>query len=435
MQQNILPFFVQQSKTKLTDRGSLALVDEFMTGVEFTKKLNTVLPLPGSGRGIDYTDYIRTLVYHFTDGGRHLEEIQGIKDDAGFRSLIQMYQMPGSDAAGKWLRRFGENSGTDYIAVINDFLVQRYIQASEKTDFVLDIDSTFIVSNKGDATYSYKNEKSYHPMLGFLSDGSDEPICAYTKFRQGNASAQTDILETIQHTQSIFAEDKAIKYVRIDSAGYQCKVVDYCQDNGLYYSITAAQDVRVKKAIETISTWKPLYDRDGFKTGREVAETSHTMNNANHCFRLVVQRELKDTPDIFGSYRYYCIITNIGKGEKTAAEVVWHHQGRGNCERYIEDTKYGINLRFVPCGQFDANAMYYTIGILAFNLLKLMQMIVLPKSCSKKTVLSLRRGFFRMVAKVTKSKRKWDLHVDKHIEQIRNIIRVREKIWLLTQIA
>lgn len=62
-----------------------------------------------------------------------------------------------------------------------------------------------------------------------------------------------------------------------------------------------------------------------------------------------------------------------------------------------------------------------------------MQMIVLPESCSKKTVLSLRRAFFRMVAKVTKSKRKWELHVDKHRDQIREIIRVREKIWLMTQ--
>lgn len=273
-------------------------------------------------------------------------------------------------------------------------------------------------------------------MLAFLSDGSDEPICSYEKFRQGNASAQTDILEAIQHTETLLSGNKHIREVRIDSAGYQCKVIDYCNDNDLYYTITADQDISVKNAIERIKedAWKPLYDRlDGFKTNREVAEITHTLNNANHCFRLIVQRELKEKPDIFGSYQYYCIISNIPKGEKTAEEIVHHHQSRGNCERYIGDTKYGVNLLFVPCGQFEANALYYGIGILTFNLLKLMQMIVLPESCSKKTVLSLRRGFFRMVAKVTKSKRKWDLHVDKHRDQIREIIRVREKIWLMTQ--
>lgn len=60
MQRKILSFLVKQSKTKLTDRGNLALVDEFMTGVEFTKVMNKKLPLPGSGRGINYSDYVRT---------------------------------------------------------------------------------------------------------------------------------------------------------------------------------------------------------------------------------------------------------------------------------------------------------------------------------------------------------------------------------------
>lgn len=337
--------------------------------------------------------------------------------------------MPGSDAVGNWLRRFGKEQGTEYVQGLNDFLVQRYVSESKQKTFVLDIDSTFIVSRKGDATYSYKNELSYHPMLGFLSDGSSEPICSYVKFRQGHASAQTDIWEVIQHTETLLSGEKRIR------AGYQCKVVDYCNDNDLYYTITADQDASVKGAIKRIKedTFKPLYDRHGFKTCREIAEITHTMKNSNHCFRLIVQRELKGAPDIFGSYRCYCIISNIPKGEKTAAEIVWHHQGRGNCERYIEDTKYGVNLRFIPCGQFDANALYYGIGILTFNLLKLMQIIVLPESSLKKTVLSLRRGFFRMVAKVTKAKRKWDLHVDKHKSQIRKIIRVREKIWLMTQ--
>lgn len=72
------------------------------------------------------------------------------------------------------------------------------------------------------------------------------------------------------------------------------------------------------------------------------------MNESKHSFRLVVQREEREKPDLFEAYRYYCIITNISLDDndddnKTAEEVVWHHNGRGNCERYIEDTKYGVN--------------------------------------------------------------------------------------------
>ncbi len=439
MTHKILPFFVKQSKEKLTDRGHLAIVDEFMTGLEFPRQLDQVFPAPGSGKGIKAADYIRTLVYHFSDGGRHLEEIEGIKVDEGFRSLIKMKHMPGSDAVGNWLRRLGERKGTAYVQRINDYLVHRYMNISKNTDFIFDCDGTLIESNKGDATYcSYKQVTGYHPMLGWLSDGKDEPVCSYVKFRQGKASAQTDILEALQHTETLLPKEKRIKYFRSDSAAYQVKIIDYCNDNDIYYTITADQDVSVMAAIMNIPSkaWEPLHDRtDGFKTGREVAETIHTMNSSNHSFRLIVQRELNQKPDLFGPYTYYAIITNIhseGLDGKIAEKVVWHHNGRGNCEKYIEDTKYGINLRFVPCGQFEANAMYYSIGILTFNLLKLMQMLVLPKPWMKKTILSLRRDLFRMVAKVTYSSRRLFLQINKTTEEIRQLIRIREKIWALS---
>lgn len=170
-----LPFFVAQSKEKLTDRGGLALIDEFMSGLGFSDELDKVFPSPGSGRGIEASDYIRTLVYHFVDGGRHLEEIEGIKDDKGFRSLIKMEHMPGSDTVGDWLRRMGEGTGTGYVQRLNDTLIRRYAAVSEHQEFVFDVDGTIIESNKGDATYSYKGNKGYHPMLGWLSDGRHRP--------------------------------------------------------------------------------------------------------------------------------------------------------------------------------------------------------------------------------------------------------------------
>jgi len=49
--------------------------------------MHLVLPLPGSGGGIKFPDYMRTLVYHFSDGGRFLEEIQTLKEDTGFRNV------------------------------------------------------------------------------------------------------------------------------------------------------------------------------------------------------------------------------------------------------------------------------------------------------------------------------------------------------------
>ena len=437
MRRQILPYLVTKSQEKLTDRGSLAVLDEFMTGIGLPTAAARIFPTPGSGRGIDPVDFIRTLVYHFADGGRHLEGINAIRSDAGFRSLIQMKRMPTADTVGDWLRRMGDGRGREYVQHLNDLLVRQYTRVSTQEEYVLDVDSTLIEANKGDGTYSYKGIQGYHPMLGWLSDGRDEPICSSVKFRPGYASAQTDILEALQHTETLIPEGKRIRYFRSDSAAYQAKIIEYCHENDLYYSITADQDVSVRAAILNIpaTAWKPLRDRrDGFTTGREVAETIHTLNHSSHSFRLIVIREVQEKPDLFGAYRYYALVTNIpadGWDGKSAEEVVWHHHGRGNCERYIEDTKYGLTLKYVPCGQLEANAMYYALGMVTFNLLKLMQMMVLPASWVKRTVLSLRRDLFRFVAKVTKSGHRIFLKINLTAEEIRQWMHIREKIWAL----
>ena len=438
MTDRILPFLVTQSKEKLTDRGSLALFDEFMTGIGLRDQVKRTFPEPGSGRGIKPFDYIRTLGFHFMDGGRYLEYISEIKGDIGFRRLLKMDKMPGPDAVGDWLRRTGNWGLTSAVDKNIDFSVERYLSHSDRHEFTLDVDATLIVSEKGDAEKSYKGSKGYHPMLASLSDGTDNPICCYVKFRQGNASPQVDILEAIENTDRLMKEGNRIKYFRSDSAAYQASIIDHCNDNGFYYTITADFDVSVISAIVSIPSrnWKPLHDeKDGFKTGREYAEMVHTMNDSNHSFRLIVQRELVDEPSLFecyGRYRYYAIISNIPEEEKSGEEVIWHHNGRGNGERFIEDGKYGLNLRYVPCGQFEANAMYFTVGMLIYNLVKLMQVLVLPKRWLRKTILGLRNTLFRMVSKVTGSGRRIWMQVNKRGKEIQEIIEIRMNIYLLS---
>lgn len=438
MSGRILPFLVTQSKEKLTDRGHLAIIDEFITCIGFKDQISRLFPKPGSGRGIEAYDYIRTLMFHLLDGGRYLEDIQAVKNDVGFNELIKIKRMPGSDAVGDWLRRTGGWGLTSAVDKVIDYSVKQYLANCESDELTFDPDATLIVSEKGDAEKSYKGFTGYHPMLGFLSDGEGNPICSYVKFRHGNASPQVDILESLQHTETLLRQGQQIKYFRSDSAAYQSKIVDYCNDHGIYYTITADMDASVRDAILSIpsNSWNPLHDRkDGFKTGREVSETIHTMNENNHSFRLIVQRELIDEPSLFecwGNYKYYCIITNIPEEENNSEEVIWHHNRRGNAEKYIEDSKYGLKLRFVPCGQYEANAMYFMIGMLTYNLIKLMQILVLPKRWLKKTILGLRNTLFRIVAKVTKSGHQIKLQVNKTLEEIEELILIRERIYQLS---
>jgi hypothetical protein len=88
-------FSLAKSNEKSVDRGAIALVDEFRKAIGLPGKVEKEFPAPGSNAGIDPSVYVRTLMYHLSEGGRHIEDTRQIKADKGFRSLIDPGRMPG----------------------------------------------------------------------------------------------------------------------------------------------------------------------------------------------------------------------------------------------------------------------------------------------------------------------------------------------------
>ena len=57
-------------------------------------------------------------------------------------------------------------------------------------------------------------------------------------------------------------------------------------------------------------------------------------------------------------------------------------------------------MEYMPCGTTKANAVYFRIGVLAYNLFKLFKMVALPKDWAKHTVQTLRWKFYQTAGKV-----------------------------------
>ena len=95
------PFFkIKASNELLTDRGGLALFDEYVQSTGILNNVDSVFPWPGSNRGISASSYFRVLGLHMFDGSRYLEEIRDLKDDKGFRKVLNLKHFPGPDAVG-----------------------------------------------------------------------------------------------------------------------------------------------------------------------------------------------------------------------------------------------------------------------------------------------------------------------------------------------
>jgi hypothetical protein len=271
-------------------------------------------------------------------------------------------------------------------------------------------------------------------MFGFIYDGRHIPFTTYLKFSQGFNSLQSNQLTGIKRTHELLKNHgQKLKCACIYSAGYMSNIVNYCGEENIHYTIVADYNSAVMERVASVpeTDWQTFYDRDGFNLGWEIAETKYVMGKGKQASRLLIKRQALEEADLFGAHKYYLIVSSIPEKERTAQDTLHFHNGRGNAEKFIEDAMYGLNLKVVPTGQQHANALYYTIGMLVFNLIKLRQLTVLPNNWHHSTITSIRHKLIRTVARLVTSGRQLWLVITASAKKMMMSIHARNKIYVL----
>jgi hypothetical protein len=321
------------------------------------------------------------------------------ENDEAYKEMAEVKHYPTSDAIGDWLRRHGGPDGEQRLWTVISSLNQSGM-AGGGSNHTLDIDGTLIEADKGDAAMTYKGFRGYHPLLGGCIEMG---LFTGSLFQQGNLSPQEGLVDFI--TQCTKNVPGTFSTVRSDSAAYNYHVINYCFENNLRFSITADRDIAVMEAINKIpeSDWiEGKNDDDGSPTGYQVAETLHSLVETTGDFRLVAKRTRRTHQhDLFdGPYTYWIIATNIPYKEKDTQAMIHFQNGRGQFEKMIGELKHHFGLDHMPCGQFDANGLYFTIGILAHTLVQLLKRDHFGADWKKKSVRSLRYYWLHVPSRI-----------------------------------
>ena len=139
------------------------------------------------------------------------------------------------------------------------------------------------------------------------------------------------------------------------------------------------------------------------------------MNGTEQAFRLIVLRWPNPQPNLFAAdrYGYHAVATNR---QEAASRVIWKHNQRGESENWHKELKVGFGMEQMPCGQFEANAVYFAIGVLAYNLAQLLKRQVLPAAYRTATVATLRWKVYRLAGKLVHHARGWILQIKADLE-------------------
>ena len=125
--------------------------------------------------------------------------------------------------------------------------------------------------------------------------------------------------------------------------------------------------------------------------------------------RLIVRR-VKPAPGsqlaLFAKYSYHGLITDRD-GELLELEA--DHRRHAGIENAIRDLKYGVGLNHLPSGRFAANGAWLAVQTMAHNLARWTARIGLGGRIA--TTKTLRRRFFSLAGRLTRSARRLTLHL------------------------
>ena len=283
----------------------------------------------------------------------------------------------------------------------------------------IDLDSTscetYGLAKEGARHHRYTSQRGYHPLLGRTwTTGTGTGDVLMSRLRQGRANTARGAAHFLRETvgRVRYAGATGPLTVRADSGFYTHALVAVCRAMHIRFSITIRQHARLRNLIEAIpeEDWTPIpYWMDG---AADVAETTYTPFDTKPDaapVRLIVRR-VQPTPGsqlaLFAAYSYHGFITDRD-GATRALEA--DHRRYAEIENAIRDLKYGVGLNHLPSGRFAANAAWLAVQVIAHNLARWTARIGLGQQLV--TTKTLRRHFFSLAGRLTRSARRLTLHL------------------------
>jgi hypothetical protein len=363
-------------------------------------------------------DKLLTLVHSALAGGDCIDDADALR--GGGTAAVLGHTVKAPSTLGTFLRsfRFGHVRQLDHVS--RALLARAWGIGAGPGDgpFTIDVDSTICetygLAKEGGSHHTYTHVRGYHPLLAVAAGTGD---ILHARLRRGNANtgrgAANFLAETVERVRAAGATGPLT--LRTDAGFYSHAVVAAARKRKVRYSITIRQSPATRQLIEAIpeSDWAPIpYWMEG---GADVAETTYTPfagEDDATAVRLIVRRT-RPTPGsqlaLLTLYSYHAFITDR-EGDTLSLEA--DHRRHAEVENAIRDLKYGVGLNHLPSGKFGANGAWLVIQVFAHNLARWTARLALGAGIV--TTKTLRRRYFNLPGRLTRSARRLTLHLPHH---------------------
>ena len=378
---------------RLVNNAGLLLPATLAQRVGLRELVDRHLDLGGAPGRANAGDKMLTLVASALAGGDCIDDADALR--AGRTSSVLGCMVKAPSTLGTFLRSFRWGHVRQLDRVSRELLARAWQAGAGPGDgpFTIDLDSTICetygLAKEGARHHGYTGKRGYHPLLAVAAGTGDVLMARLREGRANTARGAAHFLrETVGRVRHAGAKGQLT--VRADSGFYTHAVVAVCRKTKVRFSITIRQRASLRHLIEAIpeEDWTPIpYWMDG---AADVAETAYTPFRSKPDaapVRLIVRR-VKPTPGsqlaLFASYSYHGFIT----------------------DRDGDTLELPTRRMFL---RIAANAAWLAVQVLAHNLARWAARIGLGEQLV--TTKTLRRRFFSLAGRLTRSARRLTLHL------------------------
>jgi hypothetical protein len=282
-------------------------------------------------------------------------------------------------------------------------------------------------------------------------------LVPYSKFRDGNVPASYQNLEVFQKTLEVIPPGVQKVYLKSDTAAYQQELLSYCAKGHnerfgvIEFAIGADVTAEFRQAVGEVEEkdWQTLKrEIDGrlVETGQEWAEvcfvptwTAKSKNGPTYRFiairELLQQREFPGMevqlpfPTYHQGEKHYKLHGLVTNRDLAGDKLIWWYRERcGKGEEMHAIMKNDLAGGQFPSAQFGANAAWWQIMILAYNLNSLMKRLALPESWGSKRLKALRFGLINQAGRVLNHSRQLLIRLSRNNPAYLIFVGLRQKL-------
>ena len=391
-----------------------------------------------------------------------VERRRSVPSDSAVFRYLERFHDAGEEAMREAHRAFipAPNGAMKGLRKVNADLVGFAQSRSPHREATLDMDACLVETHKQEALHSYNKYRAYQPLTTYWAE-ADQIV--HSEFRDGNVPAGHQQLRVLAEALEHLPAGVESVMLRSDTAGYQQELLRYCAEGRderfgvIEFAVGVGVTAEFRRAVSEVpqEEWQVLHRMVGenlVDTGQMWAEVNfvpnwigHSKNSPDYRFMAITER--LDRPPLPGMeeqmelpfptmelsnrgwHKVFGVVTNRSiAGDEL---IWWSRQRCGKGEEVHGVLKSDLAGGRLPSGLFGANAAWWAIAVLAFNLNSAMKRLVLGGEWASKRLKGVRFTLITLPGRVVRRARRLIIRLARGHPSYELLLRARQRILAL----